>query len=88
MGFASPRADGVSEMVGGSFVLNCMLSNVGLGRARDAVDDSIGVAKEDETTAGTDDDLTIFALLAASSAEGLPLVGVGVDGDVGVLYLG
>lgn len=62
-----------------------MLSVVGLGRERDAVDESIGVAKDDETTAGTEDDLTILARLAANSADGLDLVGVGVDIEAGLL---
>lgn len=44
------------------------LANGGSGFANEAVEDNIGVAKDDETTAGTEADLIIFALRAVRSA--------------------
>ena len=43
----------------------------------------MGVAKDDETTAGTEDAFAIRALLAAKSAEGV-LTGVAVELEVEV----
>lgn len=42
----------------------------GKGRARDAVEDNIGVARDDDKIAGTDGDFAIFARRAARSAAG------------------
>jgi len=44
--------------------------NFGGGLARDAVEDNIGVANDDERTAGTEVDFANLTRLAASSAAG------------------
>lgn len=43
-------------------------ARAGEGRARDAVEESIGVAVDDEITAGTEVDFIIFARRAVRSA--------------------
>ena len=56
-------------MVGGSLTfIFARSARAGDGRARDAVDESIGVAVDDETTAGTEVDLIILARFAVRSA--------------------
>lgn len=44
--------------------------NFGVGRASDAVEESMGVASDEESTAGTEEDFASLARLAASSAAG------------------
>ena len=41
----------------------------GPGRAKEAVEEIMGVARDDDTTAGTEVDLIIFARRAVSSAR-------------------
>jgi len=59
MGLAElPRSEGVSEMVGGSLMGGLLLlGEVVVTRASEAVEDNVGVACDEETTAGTDIDL-------------------------------
>lgn len=61
-----PSADGsVSATVGRSLLPNFVLSiKGGDGRARDAVEDNIGVASDEDSIAGTEVDLIIFALFS------------------------
>ena len=59
--------DAASATTGGSLSL-FRSTRAGDGRASDAVDESIGVAVDDDTTAGTDGDLIIRARLAVRSA--------------------
>lgn len=64
-----------SERVGGKRTLTLFLSNSGgIGRARDAVEESIGLASEEEMTAGTEEDLIISARLAARLANDMGFV--------------
>ena len=51
-------------------------ARTGVGRARDADEESVGVAVEEETTAGTDGDLIIRARLAVRSATDVTIVSV------------
>lgn len=50
--------------------LGANLVSFGDGLASDAVEDSMGVASDDDTTAGTDDDFESMTRRAASSAAG------------------
>ena len=73
-----------SAIVGGSFVFIFTRSaRAGDGRARDAVDESIGVAVDDETTAGTDVDLISFARRAVRSATEVIIGSAAGDVTVG-----
>lgn len=54
-----------SDIIGGSLMFILWRSaGAGAGRASDAVDEIIGVARDEDTTAGTEADLTIRARLA------------------------
>lgn len=51
-------------------------------RANDAVEDRVGIACDEETTAGTEEDLMSFARLAVKSANVVGGTGDSVCGDV------
>ena len=70
MGSGCPSKVGrVSATVGRSLFPNLTLSiRGGDGRAREAVEDNIGVARDEESTAGTEVALIIFALLSVRFA--------------------
>jgi len=64
-----------------------LLSGRGIARAKEAVDDSIGVARDDEMAAGTDCDLMSLARLAVRSANEIS-AGAGVELDGGNTFGG
>ena len=79
-------------MLGAFFLSRCC----GL-RANDAVEDRVGIACDEETTAGTEEDLITFVRLAVKSANvaggagGVDDLGVFAgffEGCVGVLFFG
>ena len=56
-----------------SLLALCVSVRVGAGRAREAVDESMGVAREDDTTAGTEVALIARARRAVRSAADVGL---------------
>ena len=76
--------DSASAIVGGSFVfIFARSARAGEGRAREAVDESIGVAVDEDITAGTDVDLIIFARRAVRSATEVIIGSAAGDVTVG-----
>jgi hypothetical protein len=76
-----PRSDGISEMVGGNLIGGLFLLAGVVTRASEAVEESVGVACDEETIAGTDIDLmTGFERFRAKSTS----LGGSSDGDAAV----
>ena len=68
----------IGVTVGGYFS-NLVLTRVRVGRASEAVDEIMGVARDDDTTAGTEVALINLARLSLVSGIGLGAM-VGLDG--------
>lgn len=80
-------ASTIVVIVGASLVCSLARSTrTGDGRASEAVDESIGVAVDEETTAGTEEDLIILARRAVRSATDLSSGSDATVGDVVVVF--